>query len=693
MKTLLSYKKIAYFLCGICLSALLFCGRTAETRAEELITIEGEDIGILQEGGLLQEEEENEALLFRASASSLEKAEQAITNALKNFQASVNLSSCKLTISQFDSFYRNFVNSHPEFFYLAGQYYTVSNSYVQTLYFRYTASSTSQLSKMVSAYEKEVRSIIASVNSSWSDLEKVLYVNDYLALNCEYDLTYQNYDAYDVLVGKTAVCQGYALAYLDLMNRLDVPCETVSSISLNHIWNLVKLNGSWYHVDVTWNDPVPDYCGYAGHNFLLKSTSWFLGEGQHTATDYVYSGSLSAADAADTRYDSYFWDDIHDPFGYYNGLWYTNVNGTLKSYTGSNTGLTEKQTVKALNGRWNVWGSSSSYYKSNFDGCNVFAGKLYYATPTSIQALDLSTGQVVSPAPYTLSSAEQSKGYIYGFHINADGTLEYAVSQSPNETGTRKKMSIHTHTYGGWTVTKANTCEEDGERYRSCSVCGYQDIQDINATGHTPGSAATCTTPQICTVCSQTLQEATGHQHTKTTTKKATFLANGYTKTVCQDCKATLENKTLAKVKCQKGKIYTVGNYKYKIISPKTNGKGTVAFYRLAKNVKTVKVSDTVKILGVQFKVVQIADGALKNKTSVTSVTIGKNVQAIGKEAFYGTKKLKTITIKSAKITKVGSKALKNTYAKAKIKVPKSKLAKYKRLFKNKGQKSTVKIY
>ena len=214
-----------------------------------------------------------------------------------------------------------------------------------------------------------------------------------------------------------------------------------------------------------------------------------------------------------------------------------------------------------------------------------------------------------------------------------------------------------------------------------------------NAAVHKPGPAATCTTPQTCTVCKTVLAKATGHRSTKkTVTKKATFTKTGTEKTICKDCGKTLKTKTISKIKCKKGKSYTVGSYKYKIVSPKTNGQGTVSFAGLAKNTKKVVIGDTVTILGAKFKIVQIEDRALKNKSSITSVTIGKNVKTIGKEALAGTKKLKTITIKSAKLTRVGANALKNTYAKLKIKTPKTKLNKYKALFKKKGQKSSVKI-
>ena len=87
-----------------------------------------------------------------------------------------------------------------------------------------------------------------------------------------------------------------------------------------------------------------------------------------------------------------------------------------------------------------------------------------------------------------------------------------------------------------------------------------------------------------------------------------------------------------------------------------------------------------------------IAANALKKNTKVKKVTIGENVKSIGASAFNGCKYLKTITIKSKKLETVGKNALKSINKNATIKVPKSKLSAYKKLFKNAGQGSKVKI-
>lgn len=199
---------------------------------------------------------------------------------------------------------------------------------------------------------------------------------------------------------------------------------------------------------------------------------------------------------------------------------------------------------------------------------------------------------------------------------------------------------------------------------------------------------------------------------------------NNYTGTITK--KFTIEAK--------KGADFTTGKYKYEVIDA-----SSVRFKGItSSSMKKVTIPKTVKYGGASFKVTEIAKNALKNKTKVTTVVIGVNVKTIGvsafegckkltkvtigsavttiedkafknctalksvtipnkvkkidKQAFYGCKKIKTITIKSTKLKTVGKDAFKKINSKATIKVPKSKLKSYKKLLKNKGQGSKVKI-
>lgn len=144
----------------------------------------------------------------------------------------------------------------------------------------------------------------------------------------------------------------------------------------------------------------------------------------------------------------------------------------------------------------------------------------------------------------------------------------------------------------------------------------------------------------------------------------------------------------------KKNGTYLVGNYKYKITSPKLDGKGTVTVIGgKSKTLKSVKIGATVKIGGKSFKITSVGKNAFKGYKKLTSVTIGKNVTKIESGAFQQCTKLKKIKISSTTLKSVGKNAIKGINKKAVIQCPKSKLAKYKKLFKSStGYKKTMKI-
>lgn len=142
----------------------------------------------------------------------------------------------------------------------------------------------------------------------------------------------------------------------------------------------------------------------------------------------------------------------------------------------------------------------------------------------------------------------------------------------------------------------------------------------------------------------------------------------------------------------QKGDIFTVSNLNYKVTKVVTAG-GTVTFQGTAnKKLTKVEVPDTVKIKGKAYKVTAVGGNALKNNAKVTTLVLGKNITSIEKSAFYGCKKLKSITIKTAKLKSVGKNAWKGIPSTAKIKVPDKQLKKYKKSFQSAGLSKKVQI-
>lgn len=259
-------KKRVYLLVGLLLAAMFSFTLTANAdEVEEELT----NAYVLQNGGMLSEK--GMINMKTRGTGDLAGAQEAIITAMEELDDQVDISSYQVTYDQLVQVYSQMMNDHPSLFYVAkvNPWCNSTTNIVLWLDITYKYDKTT-IQVMKSEYEYEVEIILSKVQSNWSDMEKILFVNDYLATNCRYedevfnDTSLEVYDVYAVFVKKKAVCQGYALAFMDLMDRLGISCELVTSDILWHAWNIVELDGEWYQVDVTWNDPTsPDELGRA----------------------------------------------------------------------------------------------------------------------------------------------------------------------------------------------------------------------------------------------------------------------------------------------------------------------------------------------------------------------------------------------------------------------------------------------
>lgn len=111
--------------------------------------------------------------------------------------------------------------------------------------------------------DQVIRSVI---RKDMTRYEKVKAVHNWMIRNVKYDyyrlkqgyIPRVSHTAKGALVKKVAVCDGYAHAFQMIMKKLKIPCRFVvgSSGGVGHAWNMVKLGGKWYHVDVTFDDPI-----------------------------------------------------------------------------------------------------------------------------------------------------------------------------------------------------------------------------------------------------------------------------------------------------------------------------------------------------------------------------------------------------------------------------------------------------
>lgn len=128
----------------------------------------------------------------------------------------------------------------------------------------------------------------ACTSNSYTDYENELAIHDYLVSNIEYGGEEQGaYTAYDALINGKAVCSGYVEAYQTLLDMLGIECRTIkgTGTAQDHSWNMVKLDGEWYHVDVTWDDPI-DGDGSISHKYFNVTDSDMALDHIWNAEDY-----------------------------------------------------------------------------------------------------------------------------------------------------------------------------------------------------------------------------------------------------------------------------------------------------------------------------------------------------------------------------------------------------------------------
>lgn len=157
---------------------------------------------------------------------------------------------------------------------------------------------TDEIDKAIAISDKLKEILSTVIRSGMSDYEKELALHDYIVNNTRYD--YQNYldgtipdDSYwpyGILINNTGVCNGYAYTMKLLLNLVDIECMVISGEANGggHAWNIVKLGNEYYHLDVTWNDPVNWY--YYGGDIL--SYDYFNITDEQMAKDHTWNKSL-----------------------------------------------------------------------------------------------------------------------------------------------------------------------------------------------------------------------------------------------------------------------------------------------------------------------------------------------------------------------------------------------------------------
>ena len=189
----------------------------------------------------------------------------------------------------------------------------------------------------VAAMQVKLDQLVDQANTlCQTDLEKVFYVHEWLVQNIAYDREHLSDDVQDdhnlrgALLEGTAVCDGYAKTYALTLRKLGITGVLVTSKDIGHAWNMVELDGNWYQVDCTWDDPVDgsDQLGYCMHKHLLCTTEEMNTNHNDDGDDSVAFdlenlGTQNIVNlATDDTYENTWWKDKKSAIFPCGGDWY-----------------------------------------------------------------------------------------------------------------------------------------------------------------------------------------------------------------------------------------------------------------------------------------------------------------------------------------------------------------------------------
>lgn len=351
----------------------------------------------------------------------------------------------------------------------------------------------------MAAYEEAVAQILAlCVLPGMSQLQIALSIHDYLAANICYDETEVKNSGYDALVNNSTMCAGYAAAYQDLLQRAGIDCVQVTSQKMEHAWNLVCIDGSWYHVDLTWDDPTPDSAGFVSHEyFLLTDAEISAGEEPH----YEWDGDITCTD---TRFSDGFWRDVYGQICYESKdtCYLIRSDELINSVyrrdeaSGQETHLHKESPRSVDIGYGN--------YVYGHTGLTLRGGRLWF------QSLNKLYSMLPDGTDLRTEYTHSGNTYLYGSFVSADRIELTLMDHDGN--GTPFSMDTeptgeHVHSFTR-TVTDA-TCTENGYTLSRCD-CG------LEATGSPT--------------------EATGHSYSVFSVEHASLFAEGSCTYLCASC-------------------------------------------------------------------------------------------------------------------------------------------------------------
>lgn len=342
-----------------------------------------------------------------------------------NYEKQIVLSSYNVPSDKISELLDAALRTYPELFYVNRISYYMSSGNISSILPEY-AYSKEEVQTMLDEFYTSADYYLSKVNDNMSDFEKALILHDELVINTHYHINGSS--SYTEMVQGFGKCHDYAMVYAYLLAQVGIKSEYVSSNAMNHAWLKICIDGEYYNVDVTWDDPASDTDGdgYYEERIGKVRHSYFLLSDEAFQTTNTIHHSYDSYYSTSTKYDNFsMLHDVRTQFCYIDGEFYAieQSTGNLVKYNFTNDSST---TLKKISDRWKSDGNR--YWVGNFSSLAEYDGLLYYNSPDAVYSYNPIDGTTELLAKNTYENE------LYGLRL-MDGKIYGVVAENPNVMG------------------------------------------------------------------------------------------------------------------------------------------------------------------------------------------------------------------------------------------------------------------
>ena len=217
----------------------------------------------------------------------------------------------EVSVDDFWTAYYAVLADHPELFWIGSSAEVQSNAVSGTVasYRVETTVPENERRTTGGQLEEAAQACIGRTDDTWSDYGRIKSVYEYLIDTVEYNAgAPDNQCVQSALLNHQSVCAGYAKAFQYICHRMGYFCTYVTGSIRgggDHAWNIVRIDGNYYHVDVTWGDPVFAEAWEDGTGITVMNYNYLCCTDDEILVTHVPDVDVELPDCTDSSYNYY----------------------------------------------------------------------------------------------------------------------------------------------------------------------------------------------------------------------------------------------------------------------------------------------------------------------------------------------------------------------------------------------------